>query len=246
MRSERFSAIKLMAAASVFCAVFVGCAHASPIDIGANFTFSSAGGMTASPCGTTCTINDPGVAGNGVLQSNFTVNGDFTAQVTQSGNRGGSPQFNIGFEVGFAGGNETNQFLIINDANQPVPPEWGGSLNYPSGPPTVFGDAFLLGQFSAQLKLQRVGDTVKLFYDNTLIASDTGSNYLGAATLLFVVSDAFNNSPAGFATWDNLTVNTAATPLPAALPLFATGLGAIGLLARRRKRKNASAVRAAA
>ena len=27
------------------------------------------------------------------------------------------------------------------------------------------------------------------------------------------------------------------TPIPAALPLFATGLGALGLLARRRKRK---------
>ena len=33
----------------------------------------------------------------------------------------------------------------------------------------------------------------------------------------------------------------AATPLPAALPLFAGGLGIIGLLARRRKR-NANAV----
>jgi hypothetical protein len=30
---------------------------------------------------------------------------------------------------------------------------------------------------------------------------------------------------------------TATTPLPAALPLFAGGLGAIGLLARRRKQK---------
>jgi hypothetical protein len=30
------------------------------------------------------------------------------------------------------------------------------------------------------------------------------------------------------------------TPLPAALPLFATGLGVMGLLARRRKRKNAA------
>jgi hypothetical protein len=35
-----------------------------------------------------------------------------------------------------------------------------------------------------------------------------------------------------------------ATPLPAALPLFAGGLGVIGLLARRRKRKNAAAVAA--
>jgi hypothetical protein len=37
----------------------------------------------------------------------------------------------------------------------------------------------------------------------------------------------------------------ASTPLPAALPLFATGLGAMGLLGWRRKRKNAAA-RAAA
>jgi hypothetical protein len=34
------------------------------------------------------------------------------------------------------------------------------------------------------------------------------------------------------------TPETAATPLPAALPLFATGLGALGLLGWRRKRKN--------
>jgi hypothetical protein len=34
---------------------------------------------------------------------------------------------------------------------------------------------------------------------------------------------------------------TTVTPLPAALPLFATGLGALGLLARRRKRKAALA-----
>src|ERR1039458_8413889 len=36
-----------------------------------------------------------------------------------------------------------------------------------------------------------------------------------------------------------------ATPLPAALPLFATGLGALGLLARRKKRKGAAALAAA-
>jgi hypothetical protein len=36
-----------------------------------------------------------------------------------------------------------------------------------------------------------------------------------------------------------------ATPLPAALPLFATGLGALGLLARLKKRKGAAALAAA-
>ena len=39
--------------------------------------------------------------------------------------------------------------------------------------------------------------------------------------------------------------NVSSTPLPAALPLFATGLGALGLLGWRRKRKNAAAFAAA-
>jgi hypothetical protein len=34
---------------------------------------------------------------------------------------------------------------------------------------------------------------------------------------------------------------TTITPLPAALPLFATGLGAVGMLGWRRKRKNTAA-----
>jgi hypothetical protein len=34
------------------------------------------------------------------------------------------------------------------------------------------------------------------------------------------------------------------TPLPAALPLFASGLGALGLLGWRRKRKNTAAIAA--
>jgi len=35
----------------------------------------------------------------------------------------------------------------------------------------------------------------------------------------------------------NVTINPSSTPLPAALPLFATGLGALGLLGWRRKKK---------
>ena len=40
-------------------------------------------------------------------------------------------------------------------------------------------------------------------------------------------------------------VAISATPLPAALPLFATGIGALGLLGWRRKRKRAATVAAA-
>jgi hypothetical protein len=42
-------------------------------------------------------------------------------------------------------------------------------------------------------------------------------------------------------TFQILGAASSATPLPAALPLFATGLGAFGLLGWRRKRKNAAA-----
>jgi hypothetical protein len=53
----------------------------------------------------------------------------------------------------------------------------------------------------------------------------------GASTVL-----AFNfRDDPGFLFLDNVSV----TPLPAALPLFTGGLGLIGLLARRRKKKNA-------
>ncbi len=42
----------------------------------------------------------------------------------------------------------------------------------------------------------------------------------------------------------SITGGDITTPLPAALPLFATGLGAMGLLGWRRKRKSASAIAA--
>ena len=46
----------------------------------------------------------------------------------------------------------------------------------------------------------------------------------------------------GYYVMDDITYTV--TPLPAALPLFATGLGALGLLGWRRKRKNAAVIAA--
>jgi len=54
-----------------------------------------------------------------------------------------------------------------------------------------------------------------------------------------------------FVNWEGATfpaqvaLSTSATPLPAALPLFATGLGLVGALGWRRKRKDAAAIAAA-
>lgn len=53
----------------------------------------------------------------------------------------------------------------------------------------------------------------------------------------------FANNEFNFLAIDNASLaTTSATPLPAALPLFAGGLGLMGWLARRRKHKNASAL----
>ena len=66
---------------------------------------------------------------------------------------------------------------------------------------------------------------------------------LGMGNSKCVASDGADEAGSGglAGTWSAV----AETPLPAALPLFATGLGAMGLLGWRRKRKNAAAIAAA-
>ena len=59
-----------------------------------------------------------------------------------------------------------------------------------------------------------------------------------------ILSFAINNNGSFFNDSTALTLEISSTPLPAALPLFAGGLGVIGLLSRRRKRKNAAAIAA--
>jgi hypothetical protein len=90
------------------------------------------------------------------------------------------------------------------------------------------------------------GTTGTLLDDVTKTISSTAStlitlNWTGIDTVSFFPSGGTHNpnySGAGtqFAL-DNLTITPSVVPLPAALPLFATGLGALGLLGWRRKRK---------
>jgi hypothetical protein len=59
------------------------------------------------------------------------------------------------------------------------------------------------------------------------------------------ISNSTNGTSSSY--YDNFEVDitSAATPLPAALPLFAGGFGVIGLLARRKRQQNTAAVEAA-
>jgi hypothetical protein len=82
----------------------------------------------------------------------------------------------------------------------------------------------------------------------TAIGGSAHPNFAGDPILFGIeASLASTNSmiTASNAYFDNIDITLSQTPLPAALPLFATGLGVMGWLGRRRKRKNTAAVAAA-
>jgi hypothetical protein len=78
-----------------------------------------------------------------------------------------------------------------------------------------------------------------------LFTSNTGDSYEFYASngLTYLSTTDFGGCPSTQACNPGVsgTFALTATPLPAALPLFASGLGALGLLGWRRKRKNAAA-----
>jgi hypothetical protein len=81
----------------------------------------------------------------------------------------------------------------------------------------------------------------------TLLGGSTNPNFSGDP-ILFGVEAVFATNQTSITAaniyLDNIDITVTQTPLPAALPLFASGLGGVGLLGWRRKRKNASAVAA--
>jgi hypothetical protein len=90
------------------------------------------------------------------------------------------------------------------------------------------GLAFSLGTSGGEVVIFEFGNPMNTNCDTSGTSIQCGQN-----SDEFPGSTIFSASP------------VSATPLPAALPLFATGLGAMGLFGWRRKRKNASAITAA-
>ena len=89
-------------------------------------------------------------------------------------------------------------------------------------------------------------DTLVLFLPTSTLTGYSGGE-LCSATYTCSLSAQTYLEPAGTTgLFEDLTSGSlTATPLPAALPLFATGLGAIGLIGWRRKRRNAATPAAA-
>ena len=81
--------------------------------------------------------------------------------------------------------------------------------------------------------------TLSLSLFNGMFTYTPNSNFFGVDMFKYAILDETTNTTSNTATV-TIVVNQAivsTTPLPAALPLFATGLGAMGLFGWRRKRK---------
>ena len=78
-------------------------------------------------------------------------------------------------------------------------------------------------------------------YIDFIVLNDKSDPLIGHPVILLDQGEF--NTPSGFIPF-GLTGYIQATPLPAALPLFATALGGLGLLGWRRKRKHAAGIAA--
>jgi hypothetical protein len=77
-------------------------------------------------------------------------------------------------------------------------------------------------------------------YGNATFSSNLASNFVLGVNEFLVSDINSGGGPSGAAFFATVNYDVSQTPLPAALPLFATGLGALGLLGWRRKRKAAA------
>src|SRR5262245_45572706 len=90
----------------------------------------------------------------------------------------------------------------------------------------VYNGATLLGSFFGNPN----------FFPNTYFFNITAGPGEAITNLVLSFTDPSSASPCCFETDNYATISS--VPLPAALPLFATGLGVLGLLGWRRKRKH--------
>jgi hypothetical protein len=88
--------------------------------------------------------------------------------------------------------------------------------------------------------LTAYGATNGLIAHDSYVGSEWGLLSVSGQNIRRIVLDGqlwIDNNNGFVSAFDNLSVTVSSTPLPAALPLFASGLGALGLLGWCRKRK---------
>jgi hypothetical protein len=106
---------------------------------------------------------------------------------------------------------------------------WTGLLTSGSN----FSGPVIMGDQLAQIELATSDSQIIALHDNADLLECNQANALGHC--LDIRTDIAKTR--GLGTWSMTTVADSTTPLPSALSLFATGIGVIGLVARRRKRQ---------
>jgi hypothetical protein len=120
---------------------------------------------------------------------------------------------------------------------------------FPTANLTFTLQGYLAGSLVDSVAINLLGNTFQTFTENwtnvdTIVIASTCDKTMHVCDQTIDPADFTGNFGSGSVYMDNIVINgpTAATPLPAALPLFATGLGALGLLGWRRRRKAAVVV----
>ncbi len=94
-------------------------------------------------------------------------------------------------------------------------------------------DVYLNSSLLHDYQFPDLASAQKFFSDNVIKLEDWPGGLAELSMVYSLTSDPLNDSGVGF----DYAVGTANTPVPAALPLFATALGGLGLVGWRRKRK---------
>ena len=157
---------------------------------------------------------DPTSAGGHFSNTLGTLNGAFDDQYT----------FTLDHMMTLTIASVTNVFASPSDFIT----NFEGSVVEGTPPPGTLGNVTVIGPVMATLGCGVI----------TNCQGFAGSAILGAGTYFLDISGIANGS-SGYG--GNLATFAAATPLPAALPMFLGGLGVMGLLARRKRRSTASA-----
>jgi hypothetical protein len=154
----------------------------------------------------------------------------------------------VTYNLTFSGG-ETGSLVLDNLSSAPTGTYTGATLTTFLNNSFVSLDAGLFNNQKFNIGSLQSADITKLSFSSTGALTDIGAAIKivsPADTLIYQTSGLtylFEN-PDGHSlqsgTYSASAPSVSATPLPAALPLFATGLGALALLRWRRKRKAAS------
>ena len=138
--------------------------------------------------------------------------------------------------------NEDGQFQRMAAVGVPLAAPWGLALAPAGFGP--FGGDLLVGNFSFMASEINIFDSSGNFVGTIPIDVGIGNTPGGLWALGFGTGGS-NGSPNTLFFTDGINGESdglfgalTPTPIPAALPLFATGLGALGLLGWRRKRKS--------